>query len=170
MPTLADSQAGITHLTWDWNPLGHDPMFAYGLPHFDFHFYLLTRQERMAIAPAPDPIPVAPQHIAPNYWYGAPPAFAVPMMGVHYVDTTSHEFHGTTFDKTFIYGYFKSNMAFLEPMITKAYLQSHPNATFSIAQPAAFKRTGLYYPTKYSVKYDSSKQEYTISLENYVKR
>lgn len=37
-----------THVLIDWNPQGHEPLFAYGLPHFDFHFYIIPNDARMA--------------------------------------------------------------------------------------------------------------------------
>ena len=30
------------HLTFQFNPHGHDPQFAYGVPHCDFHFYQIS--------------------------------------------------------------------------------------------------------------------------------
>jgi hypothetical protein len=40
-----------THVLIDWNPQGHEPLLAYGLPHFDFHFYIIPNDVRMAIGP-----------------------------------------------------------------------------------------------------------------------
>lgn len=37
-----------THVLIDWNPQGHEALFAYGLPHFDFHFYIIPNDARMA--------------------------------------------------------------------------------------------------------------------------
>ncbi len=53
-----------THGYLDWNPQGHIPVGIYDKPHFDFHFYIISNEARMAIgandniqfATYPDPI------------------------------------------------------------------------------------------------------------------
>jgi hypothetical protein len=35
----------------DWNPRGHIPDGVYTVPHFDVHFYLITREQREEIVP-----------------------------------------------------------------------------------------------------------------------
>jgi hypothetical protein len=89
-------------------------------------------------------------------------------MGVHWIDMTSPEFTGSTFTTTYIYGFYKGNMLFGEPMITLAYLQSEPDVTLDVKQPAEFKKPG-YYPTKYRISYDKQQQSYSVSLEGLVK-
>jgi hypothetical protein len=37
--------------TLDWNPLGHEPEGIFDVPHFDFHFYMISNQERLSITP-----------------------------------------------------------------------------------------------------------------------
>jgi hypothetical protein len=39
------------HAGLDWNPVGHEPIPIYGKPHFDFHFYMMSEADRMAIPP-----------------------------------------------------------------------------------------------------------------------
>ncbi len=169
LPTQA-AMLPYQHITLDWNSSGHDPMPIYGKPHFDLHFYTIDTNERNLIAPGPDLVPVEEQYIPTDYGTGSEEAIAVPTMGVHYVDLTSHEFHGHDFDHTFIYGFYAGKLVFQEPMFTKAYLETKPNITVDIKQPAAFKRTGLYYPTKYSIKYDAASKKYTFALEGLVKK
>jgi hypothetical protein len=45
------------HVLFDWNPFGHLPNM-YSLPHFDFHFVIVSQQERDAIPFGWDPVPV----------------------------------------------------------------------------------------------------------------
>jgi hypothetical protein len=33
----------------DWEPHGHPPPGVYDVPHFDFHFYMITPEERAGI-------------------------------------------------------------------------------------------------------------------------
>lgn len=158
------SQASVTgfdHAELDWNPHGHDPLPIYGYPHFDFHFYTVGNGELSKIIPGPDTVSVDKQYIPKDYVSGV---MAVPNMGVHWADTLSSEYHGQKFTKTFIYGFYRGKMLFVEPMITKEYLETQPNITIPVKQPAAFQKSG-YYPTAYSIHFDPNKSEYTVSLE-----
>ena len=157
---------GFQHLEVDWNPNGHEPIPIYGAPHFDFHFYLVGMDELMKIPGGPDMTPVEPQFIPQDYVSGI---MAVPNMGVHWSDSLSSEFHGVPFTHTFIYGFYKSKMLFVEPMITKAFLDSKTDITLPVKQPAAFQKPG-YYPSNYQVHYNASKHEYTVSIENLSKQ
>jgi hypothetical protein len=166
------STTGFDHAELGWNPLGHDPVQIYGLPHFDMHFYTVSSATQMAILPN-DPqwatkagnLPAA-AYVPPGY---APPpapiaANAIPQMGVHWTDVKSPEYNGQPFTSTFIFGSWDGQYIFLEPMITKAYLDSHPsNATRSIPQPVQWSKPGSY-PTTYTVNYDASAKEFRITL------
>jgi hypothetical protein len=160
------SASGIDHIEVDWNPFGHEPQEIYGVPHFDMHFYYVSETEQASVIPGPDTTPVAPQFVPKDY---APDVVAVPNMGVHWIDTTSSEFHGVPFTSTFIYGFYHGNFMFVEPMITKAFLESHPNFSASIKQPQVFQKGG-FYANNYEVKYDAVKQQYVIALNNLIKR
>jgi len=160
LPPEAGS-SGFNHCEVDWNPHGHEPDFAYGLPHFDFHFYMITPQEQAQVIPGADTVAVDPKYIPLNYVSGV---MAVPNMGTHWVDTTSAEFHGQRFTVTFIYGFYHGNMTFLEPMVTREFLLTKPDVVLSIKQPQAFQKHG-YYPTQLHLYFDNSKQEYVIALE-----
>jgi hypothetical protein len=155
------SATPFNHLTFDWLSQGHDPAPIYGKPHFDAHFYMISRQERNAITPGPDMTPVESKYVPKDYVSGV---FAVPRMGVHWSESTAHEFHGQAFDMTCSYGFYKGNMVFIEPMLDKAFLETKQNVAAAIKQPAAFQRTGLYYPTSCSIKYDAGKKEYSFAL------
>lgn len=150
------------HVMIDWNPQGHPPPGIYDLPHFDFHFYEITPGEQMAIAGGPDTTTVPAKYVPQDY---ASQVMSVPMMGVHWADTLSGEFHGHTFDETFIYGFSQGHMVFAEPMVTLATLQGHPNVTAPVKQPHAFEQPGLY-PRSYGVRYDASSGTVRVSLDS----
>lgn len=156
----------FNHLLFDWNPAGHPPPGIYNLPHFDLHFYMINKQEREAIPGGPDPIIVEPRFVPPDY---VKDPDGVPQMGTHWEDTTAAEFHGQVFDKTFIYGSNKGKFIFVEPMFTKAFLETHPHFTGSIKQPAEFQKGG-YYPTSYKIDYDSVAQVFNIEITDFVLR
>ena len=156
---------GFEHMEIDWNPNGHVPAPIYGFPHFDFHFYLVGMNELMNVTGGPDMTPVDPQYVPKDYSSGI---MAQPHMGVHWTDSLAPEFHGAMFTHTFVYGFYKSKLLFVEPMITKAFLDSKTNVTLPIKQPAAFQKHG-YYPSNYKIHYDASKHEYNVSIENLLK-
>lgn len=168
LPLPEGQNAGvIDHIELDWGPEGHPPANVYTLPHFDVHFYTISQSERDEITPQANntPEPSAAQ-IPADYFSGVE---VVPRMGVHYIDGTSPEFNGGTFQNTFIYGFFRDDMVFLEPMLTKAWLETKPNVSVAIKQPTQFKRSG-WYPTKYNVSYNDLSELYTISLSDFVYR
>ncbi|MFN6964534.1 MAG: DUF5602 domain-containing protein [Pyrinomonadaceae bacterium] len=155
------------HILVNWNPYGHPPAKVYDVGHFDFHFYLISDSERMAItavgedaARSNKPLPA---ELTPKGYVLAPDS-AIPRMGSHWADVSSHEFHGSQFTKTFLFGSYDGKLIFLEPMITKAYLETRPNVVDDIKLPAKLPVPG-YYPTKYRVAYDAAKKEYTVALE-----
>jgi len=156
-----------THILMDWNPHGHEPDHIYDQPHFDFHFYIIPNQDRLAIGPN-DTVQFAN---APAAQY-IPPVYmqipgGVPQMGAHWADLLSPEFHGSLFTKTFIWGSYDGKFIFWEPMITRDYLLSHPNGIFPIRQPEAYQQDG-YYATNYKVSFSESPKEYTIALVDLV--
>ena len=162
----------------DWNPHGHVPPGVYTVPHFDFHFYMIPKPARDAIDPS-DPnfaaeannLPtgdlVPPFYVVP----GPPAAVAVPHMGVHWSDVRSPELQGLLghpenyqpFTKTFIYGSWNGAFTFLEPMVTREYLLSHPDALSPISVPTRYAQSG-WYPTSYRVTYDAQAKEYRVAL------
>jgi hypothetical protein len=166
--------APYDHVSFDWNPEGHEPPGVYDHPHFDIHFYTITSAERDGINPADtEKVERAPmaEHIPAGYV--ATPG-AVPRMGVHWVDPSSPEFTPAGFSRTFIYGFWDGKMNFLEPMITTAFIESvkasdTQTARFAIPQPQAFEVAG-YYPSHYSVSYDDDAKTYTIALDGLERR
>jgi hypothetical protein len=158
----------------DWNPLGHEPDGVYNRPHFDFHFFTITKAERDAIDPA-DPhytrkaetLPGA--DLIPAGYFLPRPILPFPRMGVHWVASQAEEFTGRPFTHTFIHGSWDGRMIFYEPMITKAFLESKSNVTLPIATAARYEPSG-YHPTKYNVRYDSGARAYRVSLSGFAFR
>ncbi|HET8654984.1 MAG TPA: DUF5602 domain-containing protein [Longimicrobiaceae bacterium] len=158
----------------DWNPHGHPPVGIYSLPHFDFHFYTISLQERNAILPS-DPNFAAEANNVPTGAFvppfyvplvppgGQPADAAVPQMGVHWFDVRAPEFHGETFTSTFIYGSWNGRFTFYEPMVTREFLQSKPEFAAPIPFPQSYPAPG-YYPTSYRVTYDAQAKEYRVAL------
>ncbi|MDB4892860.1 MAG: hypothetical protein JWL61_4715 [Gemmatimonadetes bacterium] len=178
LPLPAEAKiTGFDHVAVDWNPNGHDPVQIYGVPHFDFHFYTVSDSAQRAILPSdpqwgakaasfPAAAFVPPGYVPPP---GVPAASTIPMMGLHWTDLASPELNGKPFTSTFIFGSYDGRFIFIEPMITKAYLETHPNATVAVPQPSRWAKPG-YYPLNYTVAYDATAKEYRIVLASLTKR
>lgn len=165
LPMPEGVTTGYSEVVIDWNPHGHPPPHVYTVPHFDFHFYMIPPAQIKAIkftGPKDPAIQVSDKGLVPTD-YQVIPDTAVNEMGVHAIDMTAPEFHGKPFTATFIYGYDKGNLIFLEPMITRAFLQTDPDVTMPVKTPEHYSSPG-FYPTNYSVKYDSSSKRYMIEF------
>jgi hypothetical protein len=166
LPAQANRTA-FKHIGLNWNPNGHPPETIYDVAHFDFHFYMITEEERNGITVKGDDVAKsnkqpAVEFVPEGYVYVPEPA--IPRMGAHWINPLSREFHGQAFDRTFIYGSYNGQLIFGEPMITKAFLETKTNVTEEIKLPAKYAQHA-YYPTKYSVRYDPITREYTVALE-----
>jgi hypothetical protein len=158
---------GFDHISLDWNPQGHDPLKLYKAPHFDVHFYLSSQKERKAITfQGADKVRGIKTPDAKYFpaGYITPPGTAVPQMGAHAIDSATPELKGQPFTHTFLYGYHAGQITFIEPMISKAFLDGKPNVFIPVKQPAAYLKRG-YYPTSYRMAFDPVRREYTISLD-----
>lgn len=154
------------HATLNWNPEGHPPPNIYSVPHFDFHFYTISVTAQQAVQGGPDTTTVPAQYVPQDY---VSEVIAVPAMGVHWNDSLAAEWHGHPFDQTLIYGFNHGQLNFIEPMVTTAYLQQHPDVTEPIKQPASFQVPGSY-PTTYSITYDAAQHVTRVTLDSLVAR
>ncbi len=148
----------------NWNPQGHEPKM-YQVPHFDFHFYMISNEEREKIteSDAAQFAKAPPSEYLPVDYILAPGG--VPRMGAHCIDKTSPELQGKPFTKTFIYGTYDGKVTFYEPMVTMSFLKTKPDFSAKIKQPAAFEQSG-FYPGTYRIKYDKKNGEYRVSLDD----
>ena len=174
-----------------WNPAGHEPPGVYDVPHFDFHFYNISKGERDKIVPT-NPEYVASARNAPDGQYAreffvnpavalkAPAeAVAVPLMGVHWLDARAPELQGLVgnpqgakpFTATYIQGAWNGKFIFEEPMITRAHIMSRKTAANAaerdqiIPLSSAVKASPAgYYPAAYRITYDAATKEYRIAL------
>ena len=165
LPRQAQTTA-FKHVVLNWNVHGHIPPGIYDVPHFDFHFYIITPAQRALITATGDDLAratIMPAPAAIPTGYIGPEGTTEPRMGWHWIDPTSPEFHGLPFTQTFIYGFYNGQMAFIEPMVTSAFLATHPFVSRAIALPGAYPTSG-YYPTGYAISYDVRQQETSISL------
>jgi len=157
----------FTHFVLNWNPKGHIPAGIYDVPHFDFHFYIISPEARAQMTATGDDLArvlkaPAAECLPPGY-ITAEGAYE-PHMGNHYVDSASPEFRGKPFTITFVYGAYDGKVAFLEPMITRAFLETKPDFSQPIKLPARYPVSG-YYPTRYALTYDAANKQYRLALQ-----
>lgn len=181
------------HFVLNWNPMGHMPPGIYDTPHFDLHFYLISNDERTAIAPAtadtmcyvpnaPDseethPVPVScetfEEAMLPLPETQMPPGFFAggavePAMGNHLADLGAPEFQGEPFTHTWIYGSYAGRLTFFEPMIATSFLEERLEETCSpIVLPDEMHEAG-YYPSAYCMRYLADEAAYVVTLESFV--
>ena len=153
----------------DWEPKGHPPTAVYGVPHFDFHAYVIDESAREAIVADGPSGPVMPAPDLVPDGYIAPMPSTVPKMGLHFGFAGAAEFHGGTFAATPIYGYSDGHFAFVESMIALSYLKGFPTASGTIALPARVETTGAY-PQRWTVVHDGRIGRYEIGFEGLAMR
>ena len=197
LPLPAGQAAPFRFVELNWNPAGHEPDGVYaGVPHFDFHFYTVDKAARDSIVPSnpayrrlADALP-APEYVpAFNAQLGPPgsrPAdVAVPLMGVHWVDTRSPELQRLLgrpdayrpFTATFLHGSWGGRVHFWEPMITRAHLLAKRTAAdpavrdevIPLPLPRRYQAPG-HYPTAYRITWDAKAGEYRVALTGLVRR
>ncbi|MBD3642170.1 MAG: DUF5602 domain-containing protein [Marinobacter sp.] len=164
----AGPRTGYDHVLLDWNPAGHLPEGVYSVPHFDVHFYLIKNEEREAITfHGEDRVlaMVAPDEQLVPAGYVIPPDAAVDRMGMHGLDPAGVEFHGQPFSHNFIYGYYRGELMFVEPMVSLDFLQSLKDSTTPVSRPQRYSYPA-WYPATYRIAFDSAKDEYTIGLQD----
>jgi hypothetical protein len=169
MPTKGPKTL-IDHVVINWESAGHQPSHVYDVPHFDFHFYLISLDQQKAIVFSSDkqsgePAQQPPAELVPA-GYIVPPGTAVSSMGVHAVNPTAAEFKGKPFTATFIYGYYNKRQTFIEPMVSLAFLKSKPTFSADIVRPRSYSAPGVY-PSAYRVQYDAGQKRYEVMLEKF---
>lgn len=124
----------------DWHPHGHPPAGIYTVPHFDVHFYVISKAERDAIAFA------APGRVAKPVDEIVPAGYITdgtvePQMGMHYVSPAQPEFHGKPFMASQIWGYNHGHLAFVEAMFSMKFVDTKQSWAQGLAQPKNGKVT-----------------------------
>lgn len=137
----------------DWHPHGHPPQGIYTVPHFDVHFYVISKAERDAIAfAAPGKVAKPAQTLVPAGYITD--GTVEPQMGMHYVSAAQPEFHGKPFMASQIWGYDQGHLAFVEAMFSLKLVDSKQSWAQSLAQPknsnvtAGFPRSMSVGPSK----------------------
>ncbi len=163
----------------NWNNRGHAPPHIYGLPHFDIHYFMESIENTFALMPGPcgpeflrcDQFERAVRPVPSNYMHRdfSNVDAAAPAMGNHLVDLSSPEFHGSVFDRTWIYGAYDGRITFYEEMVTRDFLTNRPNTCFPIKSVPAVEVAG-YYPTQSCFRFDPRTNAQAVTMEGFVYR
>ena len=159
------------HINVNWNAHGHPPPMFFSAPHFDFHFYMISVEERMSIpawSPATDAM--FNNYPPPGYMpvnYGTAPGAdgAEAAMGKHWLPPPPTFL---PFTKVMILGTYDGHFTFIEPMVTLSHLQSKANSSQPYSQPALFEHTGKYYPSIMNIYFEDGKHQ--VSLSGFILR
>lgn len=166
LPEAFKSASLVQNITIDWNPMGHEPQDVYDVPHFDFHFYFISKEQVQTID-CSDRTPVSKDLIPAGYILPPldAPGACVPKMGYHAVPLIDLG-PDQIFDQTPIYGYYGGHLIFFEPMITHEHLKSGQPVEQPILYPAAFLETvqNKFVPTDFRLRFDRPSQTYRLTL------
>ena len=167
MPESSQPQAGLTEVTVFWEPHGHPPG-PYLTPHFDFHFYTITREDRTAIdcvdEAKPSVLPAGyrlvdvtlPPPLAEMSGESTLLGFCVAEMGMH--SLLASELESTDpFRGSIVVGYYHGTPIFVEPMVSRELLLE--KRSFDLPIPTIPGMTGVY-PRAFRAEYDEQQQLY----------
>lgn len=169
-PEAVRQQTYVDHLSLDFNPHGHAPPRIYDVPHFDMHFFGLSSQEVEAIDCSQESGVTAEQIPAGYALLPPPKGMCEPKMGFHVVKLDSPELapeNPQPFTHTMVIGYYAGKFAFIEPMVTRAYLLTRQNFSHAVPKPASLGRS-TRYPTTFTATYDAGTNAYQLTLSDFV--
>lgn len=146
-----------------WAPGRHGREDHFDPGHFHLRFWLAARAAR-----EPDRAAAIPtlEFIPASY---VPAPGLVSRSGMHWMDPTAPEFNSASLTTSFLYGFQEGQMAFLEPVVARAFLDSGRSSRKELKRPRRYPRPG-YYPTRYRVRYHAIAREYSVALEGLVRR
>lgn len=155
---------GIDHLGINWEAHGHPPA-TFMTPHFDFHFYSVSRETVRAIdcsdVSKPSSLPAGyalPDIAIPDM--GTLVGLCVPQMGMHAMpsaDANATE----AFGASMILGYYGGQSIFFEPMVSQELLLSGKDFTLPVPAVKGLP-AGVRYPRELQATYDSKNRQYRL--------
>ncbi len=174
IPEGAVAASGLREFTMLWEPTGHPPA-PFMTPHFDFHFYVVPNDARMAIscADTTKPSTLADGYVLPDM--DLPPDMAaalgtpklvgvcIPEMGMHSL-RASELADSMPFRGSMVLGYYAGKPIFVEPMISRAMLEE--KQSFAQTVPAVPGMAGNY-PAAMQATWDSTTQAYRFTFSEF---
>ena len=168
LPAKALQITPYKHISMNWAHVGHGPQGVYDKSHFDIHFFMVGRDEQNAIsASSPDLQKLPDSTFLPEFYFPEPGG--IDLMGKHWADVTSPELNPVNpspFTSTMVYGTYNAKVVFLEPMVTKDFLQSKPDTIMNIRQPHSLA-VSSNYPEKYKIHSDAASGKVFVTLTSF---
>lgn len=167
-PAAVRATTFLDHVDVGWVMAGHPPVYL--VPHFDMHFFTISRKAVEAID-CKDMTQSDPAQTAPGYVPPIPPNMkaadvCVPFMGFHSLPATDLA-PGKTFEKTMIAVYYGGKLDAIEPMVTQKTLFKRESFSLPVpALPVIGKATR--FPTKFEAVYDKAADAYQLTFSNFV--
>ncbi len=169
LPPQARASLGIDHLGINWEAHGHPPG-PFLTPHFDFHFYNLTKREIRTVdcSDKTKPSSLPSGYTLPDIeveGMGTLVGLCVPRMGMHAMP--EKEVTGSDpFTATLVVGYYGGEAIFFEPMVSRDRLLERSD--FSLPMPVVGSLpAGVHYPTEFSANYDAAQDEYRLVMRGF---
>jgi hypothetical protein len=162
MPAEVAAATGVDHLTVYWEPHGHPPG-AYLTPHFDFHFYNISSDTRVAIdctdATKPATLPADYGMVDLDIeGLGMLVGLCVPEMGMHALLASELQ-SDQIFAGTMVIGFYEGAPIFFEPMIARDMLMRRQS--FDLPMPTVSGLpAGVRYPRNFRAEYDAGAAGY----------
>lgn len=155
---------GLDHLGINWEAHGHPPA-TFMTPHFDFHFYNISRAAVSAIdcsdSTKPSSLPAGyalPDIAIPDM--GTLVGLCVPQMGMHAMPASDTD-ATDKFGASMMLGYYGGSPIFFEPMVSQSLLLKGKD--FSLPVPAVKGLpAGVRYPRELRATYDSKNRQYRL--------
>jgi hypothetical protein len=168
LPEPARQATGLTHLTIYWEAHGHPPG-TFMTPHFDFHFYGISPDQRLSIdcSNLAKPATLPAGYLLPDEQIPDGPllvGICVPQMGMHALVEQQYK-DTATFGATMVVGYYNGDVIFTEPMVARDLLLKR--ADFTLPMPALTAPAPVRYPTEFRAVYDSAAASYRFTFSGF---
>ncbi len=190
LPSEAAS-TGYKHVEVKYLPPDYPPKARMNVPRFEVNFFRLSSQERDKICPNADTTGTVPKCVGQEQAIATTtpvsgvlpkgleqpkpdsPFYAQPRYGTRYFDRQLVGIAGQNpqlLTSFYSYGFYSGKESFTELLVGKAFLEKQPNqVNTSLKVPTAYSKSG-FYPTKYTVNYDATRQEHSVSLGGFTFR
>ncbi|WP_394821822.1 hypothetical protein [Pendulispora albinea] len=173
VPQPIKAQTVLQSFRVDYLSQGHPPAGVYNTRHLDFHIFIMSKEQALAISCQPQADKTfPPEGMLPAGWaLFDPPLNCVPVHGMPAVNRLAPEFNGVQFVTAVGLTFYKSTFASWEPKLaTQAMLERRPEFTFDLAlmkgDPQSTMPRGLY-PTKMVVTYDQPHGAYLFAIKDF---
>lgn len=169
LPEEVRARLGLDHLGINWEAHGHPPG-PFLTPHFDFHLYSLTPDELRSVDCADEskPLSLPTGYALPDIdvpGLGMLVGLCVPGMGMHAMPENEID-ASYPFRATMMLGYYGGEAIFFEPMVSRDQLLERSDFTLPIPAMGTLP-DGVRYPTEFSAKYDSAKDQYELIMKGF---